>query len=545
MDVNDTTNATGQKSKVELEQEHKKAEEPLDEKVQKRPKNLQQGLMFGASNILKGTVGGLGVAIISPVIGCKAGAEKGGFVGGAVGLVGGAAIGVIGAAGLLVGGAVKGAVDIKRGVEAVPASISAPRQGKWWNEATSTWVYTDMQKIQVPDNDDDVLKDIENDLDGSDNMATTTHTPSGQVKDNYYYEALGVESNADAHKIKRQYYLMARKFHPDKNPGDAAAVEKFKLVAEAYQVLSDPELRGKYDKDGRDALSGDKTSTNYEQKPDPSLLLAFLFGSDKFNSYVGRLATSTSAMVGDTIKLSVNDARTLQERRCSRLAITLVNRVKPWVDMNFKETEDAWKIQAEELKKTSYGWELLQVIGLAYELAAVQFLGAKDSSIGMPSITKWASGKLAGTRLQNRNNKNQWESTTATIDIMRVQSEYKKKIEIANSEKEKQQLEQELARESSNVMMRIIWTTTSVDITSTIHETCQMVFFDQSVDKKIREMRAKAVKRLGKIFQECSAPQRTEEKMLDAKMLFEEAAMAATLETIKRKDASNHEASYK
>jgi len=445
----------------------------------------------------------------------------------------------------LVGGAVKGAVDIKRGVEAVPASISAPRQGKWWNEATSTWIYTDMQKIKVPDNDDDVLKDIENDLDGSDNMATTTHTPSGQVKDNYYYEALGVESNADAHKIKRHYYLMARKFHPDKNPGDAAAVEKFKLVAEAYQVLSDPELRGKYDKDGRDALSGDKTSTNDEQKPDPSLLLAFLFGSDKFNSYVGRLATSTSAMVGDTIKLSVNDARTLQERRCSRLAITLVNRVEPWVDMNFKETEDTWKIHAEELKKTSYGWELLQVIGLAYELAAVQFLGAKDSSIGMPSITKWASGKLAGTRLKNRNNKNQWESTTATIDIMRVQSEYKKKIEIANSEKEKQQLEQELAKESSNVMMRIIWTTTSVDITSTIHETCQMVFFDQSVDKKIREMRAKAVKRLGKIFQECSAPQRTEEKMLDAKMLFEEAAMAATLETIKRKDASNHEASYK
>jgi len=93
MDVNDTANATGQKSKVELQQEHKKAEESLDENVQKRPKNLQQGLMFGASNILKGTVGGLGVAIISPVIGCKAGAEKGGFVGGAVGLVGGAAIG--------------------------------------------------------------------------------------------------------------------------------------------------------------------------------------------------------------------------------------------------------------------------------------------------------------------------------------------------------------------------------------------------------------------------------------------------------------------
>lgn len=451
---------------------------------------------------------------------------------------------VIGAAGLLVGGAVKGAVDIKRGVQAVPASLSAPRKGKWWNEATSTWVYTDIQKIEVPDNDDDLLGGIENDLDNK--TTTNMHIPSGQVTDNYYYEALGVEPSADGHKIKRQYYLMARKFHPDKNPGDAEAVEKFKLVAEAYQVLSDPELREKYDKEGKDALSGDKTSANDDQKADPSLLLAFLFGSDKFNSYVGRLATSTSAMLGDTTKLSAKDARTLQERRCSRLAMILVNRVKPWVDMDFKETEDAWKVQAEELKKASYGWELLQVIGMAYDLAAVQFLGSGDSGIGIPSIKKWASGKMAGTRMFGRKNKNQWKSKAATMDIMRVQSEYQKKIEVAASEEEKRQLEQEMADASTNVMMRIIWTTTSVDITSTIHETCQMVFFDQGVDKKVREMRAKAVNRLGTIFQECSAELQQREEgtgRMDAKILFEEAAMAATLETIKRKDESNYEAS--
>jgi len=390
------------------QQDHTNAEEqPSDDttvttdNMPKRPKNLQQGLLFGASNILGGAVGGLGVAIIAPMVGCKAGAEKGGFVGGTVGLVGGAAMGVIGAAGLLVGGAVKGAVDIKRGVEAVPASFLAPRKGKWWNEATSTWVYTDIQKIEVPDNDEDLLGGIENDLDST-TTNTNMHTPSEQVKDTYYYEALGVQPNADAHKIKRQYYLMARKFHPDKNPGDAEAVEKFKLVAEAYQVLSDVELRAKYDKEGKDALSGDKTSANDDQKPDPSLLLAFLFGSDKFNSYVGRLATSTSAMLGDTTKLSAKDARTLQERRCSRLAMTLVNRITPWVDMNVEETEAAWKVQAEELKKASYGWELLRVIGMAYHLAAVQFLGSKDSGIGIPSVKKWASGKVAGTRMFGR-----------------------------------------------------------------------------------------------------------------------------------------------
>lgn len=532
---NATADATRQKSK------EKQLEEMM--KMQKKPKNLQQGLMSGASNIVKGAVGGLGVAIVAPVVGCKAGAQKGGFVGGTVGLVGGAALGMIGAAGLLVGGAVKGAVDITRGVQAVPASISAPKKGKWWNEATSTWIYTDIQKIEVPDNDDDLLGGIENDLDGNDNKTTTTNSPSGQVKDSYYYEILEVQPNDDAHKIKRQYYLMARKFHPDKNLGDAAATEKFKLVAEAYQVLSDPELRVKYDNDGRDALSGDKTFANDEQKLDPSLLLAFLFGSDQFNSYVGRLATSTSAMLGDTTRLSLHDARTLQERRCSRLAITLANRIKPWVDMNFKESEDAWKTQAEELKMTSHGWELLQVIGMAYELAAVQFMGSKDSGIGMPSITKWASGKMAGTRMAKRRNKNKWESKAATLDIIMVQSEYRKKIDVAGSEEEKWQLEREMANACTDVMMRIIWTTTSVDITSTIHETCQMVFFDQSVNKKIRETRAKAVKRLGMIFQECSEPDHAEGHRIDAKILFEEATMAATLETIKRKDESNYEAS--
>ena len=448
---------------------------------------------------------------------------------------------LIGAAGLIVGGAVAGAVNIGRGVAAVPASISAPRKGKWWNEATSTWVYTDITKIEVPDNDDDILGSIESDLDGSNNQ--TTHKPAGKVKDMYYYDALEVEPNADAHKIKRQYYLMARKFHPDKNPGDTASADKFKLVAESYQVLSDPELRTKYDKDGKDALSGDKTSANDDQKPDPSLLLAFLFGSDKFNSYVGRLATSTSAMLGDTTKLSVKDARILQERRCARLAMKLASRVTPWVDMNFEETENAWRAQTEELKKASYGWELLQVIGMAYELAAIQFLGSLDSRIGKLSIANWASGKKAATRLGKTKHKNQWESMVATMDAMKVQTEYQKKIEATTTDVEKRQLEQEMANATTDIMMRIIWTTTSVDITSTIHETCQMVFFDQSVDKKIRQMRAKAVKKLGKIFQECPEPERPEGEGTNTKHLFEEAAMAATLETIKRKDEANYEAS--
>ncbi len=65
-----------------------------------------------------------------------------------------------------------------------------------------------------------------------------------------YYEVLGVARNATETDIKKAYRRLAMKYHPDKNPGDAAAEEKFKEAAEAYAVLSDPEQRARYDRFG-------------------------------------------------------------------------------------------------------------------------------------------------------------------------------------------------------------------------------------------------------------------------------------------------------
>lgn len=62
-----------------------------------------------------------------------------------------------------------------------------------------------------------------------------------------YYKILGVDKNASQAEIKSAYRKMAQKYHPDKNKGDSAAESTFKDVAEAYQVLSDPEKRNKYD----------------------------------------------------------------------------------------------------------------------------------------------------------------------------------------------------------------------------------------------------------------------------------------------------------
>ena len=71
-----------------------------------------------------------------------------------------------------------------------------------------------------------------------------------------YYEVLGVERNANADEIKKAYRKAAIKYHPDKNPGDKEAEEKFKEAAEAYDVLSNPDKRARYDQFGHAGMNG-------------------------------------------------------------------------------------------------------------------------------------------------------------------------------------------------------------------------------------------------------------------------------------------------
>lgn len=71
-----------------------------------------------------------------------------------------------------------------------------------------------------------------------------------------YYKTLGVDKNASADEIKKAYRTLAKKYHPDMNPGDKAAEQKFKEINEAYGVLSDPEKKAQYDQYGHAAFDG-------------------------------------------------------------------------------------------------------------------------------------------------------------------------------------------------------------------------------------------------------------------------------------------------
>ena len=70
-----------------------------------------------------------------------------------------------------------------------------------------------------------------------------------------YYEVLGVSKNATQEEIKKAYRKVAMQFHPDRNPGDKAAEEKFKEAAEAYEILNDADKKAQYDRFGHNAFS--------------------------------------------------------------------------------------------------------------------------------------------------------------------------------------------------------------------------------------------------------------------------------------------------
>ncbi len=98
-----------------------------------------------------------------------------------------------------------------------------------------------------------------------------------------YYEVLGVERSCQADDIKRAYRRLALKYHPDKNPGNKESEQKFKECAEAYEVLSDPEKRQRYDQYGHDGLRGagmhDFSRMNYD---DSFSMFEDIFGGSFF-----------------------------------------------------------------------------------------------------------------------------------------------------------------------------------------------------------------------------------------------------------------------
>lgn len=104
------------------------------------------------------------------------------------------------------------------------------------------------------------------------------------VADTTYYDALGVKPNASELEIKKAYRKLAITTHPDKNPGDETASARFQAIGEAYQVLSNDDLRKRYDKFGKEE------AMPREGFEDPAEFFGIIFGGEAFVDLIGELS---------------------------------------------------------------------------------------------------------------------------------------------------------------------------------------------------------------------------------------------------------------
>ncbi len=128
-----------------------------------------------------------------------------------------------------------------------------------------------------------------------------------------YYETLGISRDASADDIKKAYRKLAMKYHPDRNPGDKSAEEKFKDIGEAYEVLSDEDKRAAYDRMGHDAFkNGGMNSAGggaggFGGFTDPMDIFAQMFGGMGFGGFGGgRTQRRSSRRPGSDLRADID-----------------------------------------------------------------------------------------------------------------------------------------------------------------------------------------------------------------------------------------------
>ena len=167
-------------------------------------------------------------------------------------------VGVVGFLGKVQKGIQDKANEVKEAQEAKDV-------GKIWDKKTNSWVFYYL------DEENAELLEKEKELGTSGSNGAVGDTSHGEaekkVKDREYYDLLDVSTNATAGEIKKAYYKKARVCHPDKNPGDPEAAAKFQLLGQAYNILSNDQLRAYYDKNGK-SETGDNDIEN-QQNIDP------------------------------------------------------------------------------------------------------------------------------------------------------------------------------------------------------------------------------------------------------------------------------------
>uniref|UniRef100_A0A7S1IRL5 J domain-containing protein n=2 Tax=Eutreptiella gymnastica TaxID=73025 RepID=A0A7S1IRL5_9EUGL len=478
----------------------------------RRPKDAMAGLGSGVKSICKGVAAGAAALVAGPIMGAKNEGAKG--------FAKGLGAGVLGAVVFPVWGTTVGVTQMVRGVINTPEALAEERNGKKWDDTLRQWVEYNLKDAaaQIPNTDDeDILGAARNRASKSQKASSSGGSKTGPV-DMTYYEALGVEPTATSSEIKKAYYLLARQLHPDKNPDDAEASKKFQKVGEAYQVLSNDELRAKYDANGLAAVD-DNTFV------DNSAFFTMLFGNEKFDHLVGRL--NLAMLTSSGVDLEEKEAALLQERRETRLAVQLATLLQAYTDGEREQFSKAMAATAQELAEVSFGEDMLHTIGYIYANQAEQALGhfgAKWEARGHALKTKFAVAGSAWKmyrkyRATTKANKSEEAAASKAAGAEGEEGEQDEEAK-AKEQQEKQEKQRTQELEMLPLFLETMWSVTLIDIENTVKAVCDKVLSDMSEGPEVRKLRADALLELGSIFSKAKS---SKEGPKDFQKIMEEA----------------------
>ncbi|KAF7328989.1 DnaJ-domain-containing protein [Mycena venus] len=344
-----------------------------------------------------------------------------------------------------------------------------------------------------------------------------------------YYDILGITPSATTEEVKKAYRRMAIKHHPDKNPDDPLAEERFKEIAIAYQTLSDDALRRKYNE------YGPKESAPEGGFVDPEEVFGAIFGGDRFIPIIGTISLARdmkaalqeadeaeaeeAARAGTRIldakgrpvlseeekaakeakdRAKAAEKAKVREERVKKLVENLERKLSIFTESatgpNDPDVTSSWRticaLEADQLKSESYGVELLQAIGFVYVSKAKHHLATNQTFLGVGGWLHNVQGK--------------YHVFSETVSTLRSAIELKSvfdQIQAAEragnmSPEERKKLEEQAAEKG----LQALFKGAKLEIESVLRETCERVLEDPTITRDKANLRAVAMQMLGEAY---------------------------------------------
>lgn len=318
-------------------------------------------------------------------------------------------------------------------------------------------------------------------------------------KNTEYYDVLGITPDATPIEIKKAYRKKAMETHPDKHPDDPMAQSKFQSVGEAYQVLSDPELRKRYDEFGKD------DAIPQQGFADAQDYFTAIFGGDSFKDWIGEFSLiqqmndieqqqqdEQNFENGKISKEQKLKMKQLQEKRrndlllqINELAEKLNNNINDFIlaqkENRVKEFDLKLHQHIEEMKLESFGLELLHVIAKTYRSKANDFIMSKKTL----GISKFITAPVNNAR----NVKETYHLLSSSMEAQKSLKSMSEVDQNSLNDYEKAKFQNMLAGKALSVM----WIVSKFELEKKLREVCNRILNNHHESTSVRMSKAKAL----------------------------------------------------